>query len=509
MPAEGTDIDGRWHHANGFCLSGRRHRVTRIAERIAARIPEDWGVEPVPQDKRTLRPFDFAVLWGDLAVSLLVMVAGSLLVPGLSTQQAVLAVVIGTLLGAALLSLVGIAGSRLGVPTMVALRAPFGIRGSYLTSGFNIVQLVGWAALEIIIMAQAAKALSDEYLGFEGYYFWLVAFGAAGTLMAMGGPILVVRQFLQKFGIWIVMAATGWLTFHLFDAYDMGEIWRRDGEGGFPNFFQGVDVVVALPISWIPLVCDYSRFARRAAPAALGTYIGYSIFNIWFFILGVMYVQALQTDPGGFIDSLVLMLVPLTLGWLALIVLLFGETDEAFANIYSTAVTLQNLAPKLGAPVLSLGVGIIAIIVAASIDLIAYESFLFLIGGIFVPVFGIFLADYFVLKRGEVAVGHLYEPVSVPGQVNGIGVLAIAIWLISFFLYAFCAQPPWLLDNADFVSWVPEWMTHIGGTVPGLVFSFCAYAIAGTILWQRESLPAPAATRLERSRGVEWGSRDG
>ena len=115
--------------------------MAELIEGLAARIPDDWGVQPVPPERRTLRPFDFAVLWGDLAVSLLVMVAGSLLVPGLGTKEAVLAVVVGTALGTALLSLVGIAGSDTGVPTMVALRAPFGIRGSYMASGFNIAQL--------------------------------------------------------------------------------------------------------------------------------------------------------------------------------------------------------------------------------------------------------------------------------------------------------------------------------------------------------------------------------
>src|SRR5207253_7344136 len=142
--------------------------MAAIAEKLSVRAPEDWGVQPVPFERRALRAFDFAVLWGDLAVSLLVMVAGTLLVPGLGTQQAILVIIIGTALGTVLLALAGMIGTNTGVPTMVALRAPFGVRGSYLASGLNILQLVGWAALEIIIMAQAAEALSDEYLGFGG-----------------------------------------------------------------------------------------------------------------------------------------------------------------------------------------------------------------------------------------------------------------------------------------------------------------------------------------------------
>jgi putative hydroxymethylpyrimidine transporter CytX len=464
-----------------------------IAEKLAVHVPEDWGIEPVPKEKRTLGRFDFAVLWGDLAVSLLVMVAGSILVPGLGTQQALLAIVVGTALGTLLLSLAGIVGSDTGVPTMVALRAPMGVRGSYLPSGINVVQLVGWAALEIIVMAQAAEALSDEYLGFTGYYFWLIFFGALGTLMAMGGPIMVVRQVLQRFGVWIVLAASAWLTFHLFDAYDVGEIWRRDGAGGFPNFWQGVDIVVALPVSWLPLVCDYSRFARRAVPAATGTYVGYALANAWFFALGMFYVQALGTDPGGFVGALVQMMLPLTLGWLALVVLLFGETDEAFANIYSTSVSMQNFVPWLKQRSLALGVGAVAVVVAISIDLIQYENFLFLIGGIFVPVFGILLADYFVLRKRRYEVAQLYESSGPYWYTAGFSIVGITVWIAGFFLYACAAQPPWLLENFDFVSWVPAWVTHIGGTIPGLIFSFGAYALGGYwLLGVRAPGPSPA-----------------
>ncbi len=446
-----------------------------MSRSLAVRVPEDWGIQPVPLERRRLRPFDLGVLWGDLAVSLLVMVAGALLVPGLGTKAALLAIVIGTLLGTVLLSLAGMVATDSGVPTMVTLRPALGIRGSYAPSGLNILQLVGWAALEIIIMAQAARAMSDHYLDFSGYYWWLVFFGLVGMAMAVGGPIVVVRQWMQKFGVWVVVAAAAWLTFYLFHAYDMGEIWRRQGEGGFPNFWQGVDIVVALPVSWLPLVGDYSRFARRALPAALGTYVGYAIANIWFFTLGMLYVQALQTDPGGFVDALVKMMLPLTAGWLALIVLLVGETDEAFANIYSTAVSIQNLAPRLAHALLAMLVGSLAIVVAVSLDLIEYENFLLLIGGVFVPVFGILVADYFVARGRRYEVAALYEQSGRYWYGWGVNPIGFAVWIVAFFIYAHAAQPPWLLEHADFVSWVPAWATHIGGTIPAFAFSFGAY----------------------------------
>ena len=319
--------------------------------------------------------------------------------------------------------------------------------------------------------------------------------------MAMGGPTVVVRQFLQKFGVWIVIAAAAWLTFNLFDDYDMKAIWNREGEGGFPNFFQGLDLVIALPVSWLPLVCDYSRYARRAGSAAAGTYIGYGIANAWFFILGLLYVQALQTNPGGFIDELVTMLLPLTLGWLALIVLLVGETDEVFANVYSTSVSLQNFVPRSKQWLLALAVGIVAIAAAANLDLVEYETFLFLIGGVFVPVVGIFLADYFVVRRGQYVVADLYRRGGDYWYVAGVNVVAITIWTIGFFIYAFAGQPPWLLEHLDFVSWVPAWATHVGGTFPALAFSFFAYTGLGSLVLRQRSTPTKSESRLRRSQG--------
>jgi purine-cytosine permease-like protein len=275
----------------------------------------------------------------------------------------------------------------------------------------------------------------------------------------------------------------------------MRAIWDREGAGGFPNFWQGVDLVVALPVSWLPLVGDYSRFARRAVPGAIGTYIGYAIANIWFFALGMLYVQALQTDPGGFVDALVKMMLPLAAGWLALIVLLAGETDEAFANIYSTAVSVQNLAPRLGHALLAVIVGVLAIIFAISLDLIAYETFLLLIGGVFVPVFGILIADYFAVRQGDYQTDDLYHESGSYWYSGGLNTVGLAVWAIGFLIYAHAAQPPWLLEHADFVSWAPAWMTHIGGTIPAFIFSFVAYW-AGFRLWQSMRAPRPAPARV-------------
>ncbi len=324
--------------------------------------------------------------------------------------------------------------------------------------------------------------------------------------MAVGGPVTVVRQYMQKFGIWIVVAASLWLTFRLFHTYDFGELWRAKADPAvpFPNFWQGVDIVVALPVSWLPLVGDYSRFARREAPAAAGTYIGYAVANIWFFALGMLYVQALA-DPtagpsaGTLVGDLVTSLLPLALGWLALLVLLVGESDEAFANIYSTAVSFRNLAPRLTHTMLAIGVGIAAVLVAMLLDQLGwaetYENFLLVIGGIFVPLFGVYLADFFVVRRGSYHVPELYRESGEYWYGRGVNAIGVAVWALGFVVYILAAQPLWLIEHVDVVSWAPRaasFVDNFGGTIPAFVITFLAYWGATKALGRAETAVSAA-----------------
>ena len=119
-----------------------------------------WGIEPVPERLRVLGTFDSLLLWTNLGISLLVLVAASYL--GLSLKQALLATVVGGLVGSTMLGIAGLIGADAGVPTMALHRAPLGQRGSYLATGFNVLQCLGWAIFELIIIATAASALSGR-----------------------------------------------------------------------------------------------------------------------------------------------------------------------------------------------------------------------------------------------------------------------------------------------------------------------------------------------------------
>src|SRR3954452_10054483 len=99
-----------------------------------------WGIEPVPDRLRVLGLFDTGLLWANLSVSLLVIVAGALLVTALSLPEAMLAIVVGAVVGDVMLGAAALIGNDARVPSMVLLGAPLGRRGSFLATGLNVIQ---------------------------------------------------------------------------------------------------------------------------------------------------------------------------------------------------------------------------------------------------------------------------------------------------------------------------------------------------------------------------------
>jgi putative hydroxymethylpyrimidine transporter CytX len=370
--------------------------VARRVERVLEREAPTWGIAPVPLERRSLGGLDLGVLWFDLSVGLLVMVTGALLVPALGLPRALLAIVLGSLIGCVPLALVALAGEREGVPTMVLLRPVLGERGSIVPSALNVIQLVGWTAVEFWVMGEVANVASARLFGFEARALWLAVVAVICTALAIGGPVLVIRRWLERFGIYVLVGTALWITVEVLRAGDLGTVWSASGEGGLP-FWLAVDLVIVMPVSWLPLAADYNRFARPGSGAALGTYVGYLLGNVWFYALGALLVLAAGAgaDPLGIGGSV----VALAGGGLVLLALLVGESDNAFADIYSAAVSTQNATPEVSERRLAFAVGVAGFLIALAFSIERYELFLFLIGSVFVPLAAVFLAEYFVRRR--------------------------------------------------------------------------------------------------------------
>jgi putative hydroxymethylpyrimidine transporter CytX len=431
------------------------------------------GIAPLPPRERALGFWDTFVLWADLGVSFLVMVVGMFLVPGLSLGQAWLAILVGAVIGNLLLGIAGSIGSTVGVPTMVLLRAPLGIRGSWGPTVLNVLQLLGWAAFEVIVMAQAVDLLAVRVVGVgPAYRLWVLGFTALTVLMALGGPVRVVKQWLETFAVWAVALSTLWITGAVLAAHDLGALLSRPGTGGM-SFWLAVDLVVAMPVSWFPLVADYTRFVRTPRAAFWGTAVGYFVPHAWFYALGALLALSagVALDPQAPIVPLLAAIASLTAGWLALLVILVDETDEAFANIYSTAVSLQNLFPALSQRGLILGVGVGVLVVAWTVPLAQYESFLLLIGSAFVPLLGLLVADFFVVRGGRYEARELLRPGGAYWYRRGVCWSAVTVWAVGVAAYLLIAGLPAL--------GVSGLVPGLGASLPSFVLTFLLHAVVG------------------------------
>jgi len=415
-----------------------------------------WGVTPVPDRLRTLSLGDLTLLWGNLGVSLLVLVAGTYLA-GLGLQRGLLAILVGAVLGCALLGLAGYIGAERRVPAMVLMREPLGQRGSYAPTVLNVVQNLGWATFELIVIAAAANALADRVFGFRERWVWVLAFGAITLALALAGPITFVRRYVRRFAIWAVAASVGYLTWWALDGASTGDLWSADPAGGI-TFWQGVDLTVAMAASWLPLAADYTRFARRPRHAFWGTAAGYFVPLVWLYGLGAfLFLSRGTSDTTALLTSIAAGGIASAL---ALVALTVDETDEPFANVYSAAVSVQNLVPEAPQRLLVLVVGGLAIGGALVVDLGRYQSFLFLLGSFFVPLFGVLAAEFLLGPRPSISV-----------RWSGI-----AAWLAGVALYQWIQPtgPAWWVDAVERAPGAGDFTG--GASLPAFALAFALFA---------------------------------
>ena len=436
-----------------------------------------WGIEPVPDRLRVLGLVDTGLLWCSLGMSLLVVVAGMALVPALSLRDALLAIAVGGLVGNLMLGLAALIGTDARVPGMVLLRAPLGRRGSYLATGLNVAQNVGWTVFELVVIAAAAGALSQRTFGFRGTWLWTLVFAAVTTALALVGPVTFVREWVRKVAIWVVLASLAYLTWWALRHARVHALWARPGAGGL-SFWAGVDLMIAMPVSWLPLVADYTRFTRSRGRSFAGTAVGYLIPNVWLYALGALLL--LSRGLGDATSLLTAIAGGGLAAGLALLALGIDETKEPFANVYSAAVSLQNLLPRVPQRLLIVVVAAGSTAGALLVDLTHYASFLFLLGSFFVPLFGVLLADWLLAGAHYGRADVFDAPAVRPGL--------LVAWLGGFCLYQWLEPvgPGWWTSLVARTH--PHALPWGGASIPSFAASFALAALLG--LAARRLLPA-------------------
>ncbi|MFJ2805460.1 purine-cytosine permease family protein [Kitasatospora sp. NPDC087271] len=371
-------------HGGDSGHAGPTGTATAVLERPErAEAPLVLDTEP----PRTLRFRDHFALWMNLGVSLIGFSTAATVLGAkggeLSLAAAVTAIVAGTVVGTAMLGVAALIGARTGAPAMANLRGLFGTRLSYVPTVLNIVQCVGWGVFELLTIAAGAQTVAHT----DGYrWLFVLLAGALTTALTIWplGSIAVLRRFVAG----AVAVAMVYFTVQL------GRQGVPDpGAGNWHGFLGATDAMIAVSISFVPLAADYTRHSRTARSAFWGSFSGYTIAQVWCYVLGLMALLQSDGDPNKIFDSF----LGVWAGWLFLLVLVLRETDQSFANVYSTAMSVQNLLPKVDRRVLTGGIGLLITVLALQIDKFTdtYTNFLGLIGSVFVPLLAVLAVDYF------------------------------------------------------------------------------------------------------------------
>jgi putative hydroxymethylpyrimidine transporter CytX len=432
---------------------------------FALKLPKTDGVEPVPDERRVLGFVDQGTLWANLGVSLVGVVTGASLVPTLSLGTALLVLLVGGLIGGCLLAASAWLGATTALPAMAIMRRALGLGGARVPTVLNILQNTGWSAVETWTVAEAAHAL--PVIGGGPRIVYYVVAGLLGMVLAITGPLGVVRRLLRRYVTPLLAIALAYLLVALLRDADLGIA----ATGGLP-VMVALDIVVAYNASWLPLAPDYTRFSGRPVRAALGAATGYFAGTSLVFVIGF-----LVGTLGGVTDTsaVVTALTGLAFGSLAIAVIVADESEKTFANVYSTAVSIQNLAPRASQRALIVVVGTIATAIAYQLSISRFFDFLLLLGAVFVPLFGAVIAD------------HLRPPRPV--------VTAVA-WAAGFVAYQWLSPTgvDWIFSTeqsiadalgVDFPLGGGSW----GASVPAFAVAFALRLIP----WpQRQPRPAPA-----------------
>ena len=406
--------------------------------KMANNTTHNESLAPVGADQRVFGWYSHASLWFSLGVGLLVMQMGAYLVPAMGTQDALLAIVMGSVLGAGLLAWVAKIACDTGLSSAGLMHQVYGSAFARLPVLLNIVQLVGWTTFELVVMR-------DGTLAMFGSSWWGAAltatllWGGVLTLLMAGSMLGLVRSFVSRFGLPLVVLSLLWLSYQfvgLLQTQGWAAFWHRPGQGEM-GMLSAMDLVIAMPVSWLPLIADYARHGKDSRSALSGSWVGYAVANVWCYALGVMVVSVSAPDA-----NLVNTLLLAQGGLLALGLILLDELDNAYGDVYSAAVNSHSLWSRLTVKHWGLSIAVVCTGLAMVLPIHDLEPFLLMLSSVFVPLYGVILGR---LGAGTTA----SEQVSVKWD-------AALIWVAGIAMFHAAA------------NWAPQF----GAALPSLLFSF-------------------------------------
>lgn len=385
-------------------------------------------------EKKGTSVFSNGLIWFGAGVSIAEILTGTYFAP-LGFGKAMAAILLGHLIGGLMMFAAGMIGAREKKSAMETVKMSFGNKGSLLFAILNVLQLVGWTAIMIYDGALAANGIFSA-----GEWVWALVIGVLIIVW-----ILVGLTNLGKLNT-VAMAALFILTLVLFKVIFLGGNGAQSIVDESLSFGAAVELAVAMPLSWLPLISDYTREAEKPLAATSVSVIVYSIVSIFMYMIGMG--AAIYTGE----SDIAQIMLKAGFGIVGLLIIVFSTVTTTFLDAYSAGVSCVSISGKIPEKWAAILVTVIGTIAAIVYPMDNITDFLYLIGSVFAPMIAVQIADYFILKKAD------FFRIS-------FNILNLIIWLIGFVLYR-------ILMHVD---------TPVGNTLPDMVITIIICLIVNAV----------------------------
>lgn len=372
-------------------------------------------------EKKGTSVFQNGLVWFGAGVSIAEILTGTYFAP-LGFWRGLLAIITGHVIGGALFLLAGLIGAETKRSSMGTVQLSFGKKGALFFALLNVIQLVGWTSIMIYDGALAVNGIFNF-----GNWVWCVVIGVLIFAWIFFG--IKDLGFINKIAMGLLFILTVVLCFIIFK--NKGAVNVAAGEG--ISFGAAVELAVAMPLSWLPLISDYTREAEKPVGATVCSTLTYGFVSIWMYVIGMS--ASIFTGSGNIVE----IMVKAGLGIAALVILILSTVTTTFLDALSAGISSEIISHKLNSKVVALITAVIGTVLAIIFPMDNITDFLYFIGSVFAPMIAIQVADFFVLR---------FEC-----KESKIDIMAFVVWIVGFVLYR-------LLMKIDI---------HVGNTLPDMI----------------------------------------
>jgi putative hydroxymethylpyrimidine transporter CytX len=376
------------------------------------------------------------LLWFGAAISIAEIFTGTLFVP-LGFAKGFLAIILGHLIGCILLYYAGVIGAESHKSSMESVGFSFGSKGKTFFAVLNVLQLVGWTAVMIIQGARAIGILLNTNIGIQSDLLWCVIIGISILIW-----VAIGTKTLEKVN---VIAIGGLFLLTLLLCYTVFQRTVLSTVSSDMSFGAAIELSIAMPLSWLPLISDYTKDAENSKVATKVSVLTYFAGSVFMYAIGLG--AALFTGE----SDIASVMLNAGFGVFGIFIILLSTVTTTFLDVYSAGVSLKTIDDRLSENKMAMLVCIIGTMLAILTPVEQYENFLYLIGSVFAPMISILIADYFILKKKEIS--------------KTVDVKNFIIWAIGFGIYR-------IFLNVD---------TVIGSTFPVMIVTFAICIAANKI----------------------------